>query len=55
MADKGVLASYTISCFGGKNVTGQLGTVTIADVSSDDIMRRYMEMFTEFKVIGLRH
>lgn len=51
--EKLLATSFTVSIFGGKNATGIEGTSTIADISSDDLLRRYMEMYTEFKVESL--
>lgn len=42
--------SFTVSIFGGKNATGIEATSTLGDINSDGLLRRYMEMFTEFKV-----
>ena len=54
-AERATGVSYTISIFGGKNATGPLLTSTLGDVNSDGILRRYMEMYTEFRVQKLKH
>lgn len=53
-SEKATGTAFTVSLIGGKNATGIVGTSTIGDINSDDILRRYMEMFTEFKIVGCK-
>lgn len=43
---------FTVSIFGSKNLSAPVGTSTIGDVNSDDVLRNYMKTFTHFKVTG---
>ena len=54
-AEKATGVAYTVSIIGGKNVTGAADTSTIGDINSDNLLRRYMEMYTEFKITRFNH
>lgn len=54
-SEKATGVAYTVSIFSGKNATGMESTSTIGDINSDDVLRRYMEMYTEFRVQNFKH